>query len=654
MTRSKPFPLWPIFTLAGLLLLAWLGLKVWRINQAAQSLLAKQTEVETLLANGPTQVDPETAESLLTTVRANLLTIKTETAVFLPLLPALDWIPTYGPTIAAAPALLDMADAGTETAVYAFRGLKPALALLQTENSSSTSRIADLVAVLDAAEPDLLQANMAFEQFMAARQTVGDPTNLNWRVRDLLARVDPLLPIAQDGLQVALVLPELLGSQGARRYLIMAQNEDEMRPTGGFLTGIGMITVENGRILDLTLQDANYVDDWANKPYDVPPQPLYELMGLDMFLTRDANFWPDFPTSAEKAMQLYSYGQNVPEADGAIAIDQRFLQLLLQATGPVFIPDANTTVDSQTIISAMQTAWAPTDGEYSHEWLFDRKAFLSTFATAIRTKIETDFSSIDPLQFTQNLFEAVQTKHLQIYVRDPVISAVFQTLQWDGRFPATAPQDFLMVVDTNMSFGKSNLYIQRQARYHVTLAEAGAQAHLQLTYQHTAPDNGQPCVQYLDYDDTPTYTDIANRCYWDYLRVYAPANSQLLDSSQHTIPGESLVRGQTLQNQAQTVQEVAGYTTFSNFFLLPRSQTLTTFISYQLPPQVVQNQQYQLLLFKQAGTQAQPWQIVVTLPENKVLTSALPPPTSVEGNTLTWELQMDTNMVLTVNYGNSE
>ena len=86
----------------------------------------------------------------------------------------------------------------------------------------------------------------------------------------------------------------------------MAQNEDELRATGGFLTGAGIVTVENGRIVDLSFLDSNYVDNYWVKPYDFPPQPLYDYMGLEMLLFRDANYWPDFPTSARKAMDLYA------------------------------------------------------------------------------------------------------------------------------------------------------------------------------------------------------------------------------------------------------------------------------------------------------------------------------------------------------------
>ena len=94
--------------------------------------------------------------------------------------------------------------------------------------------------------------------------------------------------------------------------------------------------IENGEIVGLNFLDANVVDAWEDsgniggslvKPYDVPPQPLQDFMLLDLFLFRDANFWPDFAVSGQKAMDFYAYGRDVPTLDGVIGINQHSLQL---------------------------------------------------------------------------------------------------------------------------------------------------------------------------------------------------------------------------------------------------------------------------------------------------------------------------------------
>ena len=81
------------------------------------------------------------------------------------------------------------------------------------------------------------------------------------------------------------VLPAIMGIDGPRHYLIVAQNEDEIRPTGGFITGGGVLTVDNGRIVNINFIDANYIDAWSEdrhsltKPYSAPPAPLASQRG---------------------------------------------------------------------------------------------------------------------------------------------------------------------------------------------------------------------------------------------------------------------------------------------------------------------------------------------------------------------------------------
>lgn len=645
-----------LLTGAVVLLLLWLGVKAYRIGTAVQSLLARQPQAEALLAGGLSSLNPDEAEEFVLGVRQDIVTLKRETAFVMPLTPHLEWVPTVGPLLAAAPELMAMADAGTETAVHAFNGLKPALALLQTENESS--QMAALVQVIDNAEPDLILANAAMSRLVAARQALGDPSGLPWRVRQLLERADPLLPLAQDGLQTTLILPELMGIEGPRTYLIIIQNEDEARATGGFITGAGLMQVADGRIVSLDFQDGNYIDNWAEKPYDFPPQPLYDFMALELFFYRDANFWPDFPTSAENAIQLFSYGQGIPEADGAIAIDQQFVRLLLQGIGPVTIAETGQTLTAQNVIHHFQEAWAKTNDQTVHDWYSERKSFLGTFGQAIHAKIESGLGELDPLTLAQSLHTAAKTGHMQIYMRDPAQMALFDKLNWDGRLENPTGQDFLSVIDSNMGYNKVNMHVARSLDYAVRLrADGRADAALTIHYTNNAPPDPEEtgCYQdtLIDYGRAPAYQELADECYWNYLRVYAPGDSTLTNSSSHTVPLETLaVAHQGWSGPAQPVNEFAGWSTFANFILVPQQETVAVSLNYSLPVVVKgdgRTQTYQLTLRPQAGARSQTFQVTVTLPPGAQLLSTTP--NSVyAGNQVTFTVENDTITTLVVNY----
>ena len=111
----------------------------------------------------------------------------------------------------------------------------------------------------------------------------------------------------------------MLGANGPRTYLILAQNNHELRGTGGFISTIGFVRLEGGRITELNLVDSYAVDNFE-QPHPQPPPALSERMGAQLLLLRDSNWSPDFPTTAQVARALYEQDKGLA-TDGAIALD---------------------------------------------------------------------------------------------------------------------------------------------------------------------------------------------------------------------------------------------------------------------------------------------------------------------------------------------
>lgn len=640
-------------TLLSLALL-WLLIKALIIGMAAQSLLSVQTEAEAMLAGGITELDGNAVEQLILDARADVLTLKAETAVFTPFFSRLGWVPKVGPTLLIAPQLLEMADAGTETAAYAIRGLKPALPILQSDQLSADEQMHQLLQIIDLAEPDLQAASRSLERVVAIRSEMGDVSDQPWRVQSLFGLADEWLPVAQTGLQLLPVVPEMAGIDGAKSYLLLAQNEDELRSTGGFISSAGVLTVENGRIVTLELADAYRVDDFT-KPYADPPSQLYDLMGLELFVFRDANFWPDFPTSAEQSMALYSYGTGTPPLDGTIAINQQFLQTLIKITGPLPISELDTTVTNENILEVIRASY----GSEDERWFANRKNFIGYIAAAVQTKLLSDFSQIDPMTLASETVRAAQQKEIQLYMLDPQVNNVLNEIGWDGRLEATSNSDFLLVADQNMGFNKANLFVEKAIEYRVTVQEDfTAVADLTITYQHSGTKN--PAISCAQdnvaevYFEEGTYSALANLCYWNYLRIYTPASTALRDASLHEMPAEQLVGSSAWSAKAAPVNDLAGWTVFGNFINVPVAQSETFYASYQLP-RVVQEVstgtlEYNLHLVKQSGTTNEPMTILLTLPDGyRYVNSSLPAVVGADG-LIRFSTTLDHDQTLSVRY----
>ncbi|GJM42622.1 MAG: hypothetical protein DHS20C20_29040 [Ardenticatenaceae bacterium] len=666
--RSHTFPTWAFrwrafFLLVGLAILLWLGLKAWRIGRAAQSLLAQQTTAEMLLANGITNIDPDDAESMARTVRADFVVLRDETAFLMPLMPRLGWVPEVGPLLVSAPQLVEMGDAGTETAVLAVESLKPLLTILQSE--SGENQLTQLITALSDARPGLAEAAVSLDRVAVAYARIENLDQFPDRLQPLFAQADEWLPIAQDSLAVVEILPDIMGVNGRRTYLLLVQNEDELRATGGYISGIGTLTLENGDISDLNFQNADQFDVKTlienSALYDYPPQPLYEIMGSQYLLLRDANYWPDFPYSAQQAMILFQRVEPNTHIDGVIALDQEFIRLLVGATGPITVPETGQVINAGNAIQSFRDSFNIKDGQSVNEWFRNRKAFLTTFSSAILQKVQGNFGAVDSIAFIKNIHLALDSRHLQLYMTDLNETAILDQLNWDGRLENPTSQDFLLVLDSNMGFNKTNMHMQRSINYQIVLKEDGlAQAALMVDYSHTnQPEDSNGCIQEIFYDNAPTYQEIADRCYFNFLRVYTPPGATLNHASHHTIPAGILVGDLAWTKPANTVQEFSNFMTFSNFIMVPRGETLTAQFEYDLPANVVQLQDgrtvYQLWLHKQAGTPVQPYTVKIQLPDGVTAVQATASSQAnivTQGNQVQFNLDLQKDTLLTVAFEN--
>ena len=642
-----------LFLAGALVLLLAFGLKAWRLAQVARSMQQYQVQATSLAEDGLLHVDPDIAEDLVMNFRRDVRVLNRELRPLVPLASRLGWVPRVGPVLEQSEAFMEMADSGSMAAAYSLRGLKPALQRLQADQDTDSDLLSQVMPILAAAQPDLFAAGASLDRFVTARSEIASLDPLPWRVRMLMELVDEKLYLAEQ-LQLLAVLPDVMGTDEPRTYLILAQNEDELRPTGGFISGAGLVTVEQGDILELTFQDANVIDDWHNKPYEFPPEPYYELMGLELFLFRDANFWPDFPISAEKAMELYQYGQDhAPDIDGVIAIDQQFVAMLLSATGPVAVPELETTIDQNNVVTNLRATWGPGEEESLSDWVLERKDFLGPLAQAIQLRLLDNFDTLDPLYLADTIHRAVRKKHLQIYVRDPFVAAVLDNIDYDGRLERPASGDYLMIVETNVGYNKVNPLIERSVRYDVEISEdSSATARLTISYVHTGHGNTEPCVQVLPYVLGITYDSLINQCYWNYLRVYVPGDISPIELQEHRLPMDVVPAGRGWQQEmSSTVEEVGTGSTITTAFVLSRGDRVSTTHIYESPRAATGEDArlYRLEVRKQQGLKPYPLTVQVTIPEGATVDSTSHP-AAIDERQVTFEFELQTDQIIELIY----
>jgi hypothetical protein len=613
-----------LLLLAGLLIIAgWAAITGVQVLNRARSLQGHLQCLQGLADGGAAQlveVDVDQASRHLSGMDQDLAFIEARIGPLLPAGRLLGWVPGYGADLAAADDLLGMAARLASAGDRTFRALSPALSLLGTtgDKGSLLSAGEQVLPVLTAARPELEIARRELAEVRAMRDGI-DPGMLSSRVGDMLERLDRYLPAFETAVDASLVAPDLLGAGSPRNYLVVAQNNQELRATGGFISGVGELRVQDGKLQSLAFRDSYTVDNFE-VPHEVAPLEFRQLLLGDLILFRDANWHPDFPTSAQKMIQIYAQDQDV-EADGVIALDLTALHLFVAAAGPLQVEGIEEPVTAQNVLAIIGQQWAAGTGDSGSDWWLRRKDFMGDIASALLGRLSNP-EGLDPVELGWAVKKALDEKHVLVYVEDPGAAALLRNQNWDGAVPQLpSEQDFLMVVDSNVGFNKVDPNVARSVNFEIDLADLGMpRARLSLRYQNLSSRPVEACVQEARYGDT--YVDMLERCYWDYVRVYVPAGSELLASPDLPLPAGSLLarnEGAGLPKAIQRILNSAGWSVWTAFFDLPPMDERELVWEYQLWPGAVQRSDdgtylYRLRVQKQAGTGDVPLRVDFGLP----------------------------------------
>ncbi|MEK7188636.1 MAG: DUF4012 domain-containing protein, partial [Patescibacteria group bacterium] len=148
-------------------------------------------------------------------------------------------------------------------------------------------------------------------------------------------------------------LPILLGQDKPKTYLVLFQNNTELRPTGGFIGSFALITFSKGKLMDMEVFDV-YSADGQLKGHVEPPLPIKKYLGEANWWLRDANWDPDFAISSEK-IEWFLDKELERSVDGVIGVDLEFVKDTLTATGPVKLNDFNVVINEQNLYEKTQS-----------------------------------------------------------------------------------------------------------------------------------------------------------------------------------------------------------------------------------------------------------------------------------------------------------
>jgi hypothetical protein len=343
-------------------------------------------------------------------------------------------------------------------------------------------------------------------------------------------------------------------------------------------------------------------------------------MNSRILILGDASWFTDYPTAALYAETLYSYA-DAHSVDGVIAFDQQMLVELLDVTGPIELEGVPYPIDSSNIIAYMRSAKTPTAQDLaSPGW--SNKAFMMKIATALVEKIFS--GEIQPERLAAVLLQVLNERHLLLQLDNPSMTSLLARYRLDG---AVRPKggDFLMVVDSNIGFNKTNAVVESSLFYDVDLTEPSSPTS-SLTIVHSNNAAGVICKQWYKIRAPGEENYPITDCYWNYLRVYMVGGAKLLEAEPQFVPSSWMILKQNVPAQVDTLDEgIDGVQAFGTLQVVPGGQSLTMSFRFALPAGILEVQPgsgqfiYRLLVQKQPGTLAVPITIRVVLPANAII-----------------------------------
>lgn len=428
-----------------------------------------------------------------------------------------------------------------------------------------------------------------------------------------LAYLSQLLPVVSD----------ILGVREARTYALLFLDSAELRPTGGFVQAVAILTVADGRITTSRVLSSYEIDEKLGGLVE-PPAELAAILGEDAWYFRDSNWDADHAVVAERVAWFLEKSLGI-SLDGVISIPSVSFAELLEPTSSLSVPEFNETI---------------TPGNLGERLLFYNEANATSssqsFAVALLRAYLSNISNQTPTELASTiaaLVDQLDQANIQISLFQPAERESFELLRWTGSHiqPTCPPQfskvdcavDYVHQVESNVGINKTNPFVTRNTQHSVLLQDGVATHQRSTTLTNTARSNAWP---------QGTYKSLIT---W-----FVPENSQLVSL---TINGVAVSPDQLLSKQD------GGYVSYAVVVETPIQSQREISLVYRAPIDTTLPHSYMLFDQKQPGISSASHRITIARGDMGQAARVAPQPSAVEPQ-LTFEFERDAHSLVLVEY----
>lgn len=374
-------------------------------------------------------------------------------------------------------------------------------------------------------------------------------------------------------------LPKLLGEPKEIKYLVLFQNDKELRPTGGFITGYSIFRLEHGVVHVEESGDIYDLDEKKTINLKAPEPIAKYHINVPYWHLRDSNLSPDFYESMKNFEKIYKYVPDRKKYEGIIAVDTWFLLEVMKILGPIEINGVKYTTENEPVCDCPQVIYKLeeyADKPVGHE-RESRKDLIGVLLYALMEKA----LGSSPKLYWGRLFQAgidnLAQKHVLVYLKDKEAQKGIEALGFGGRIK-DYNGDYLHINDSNFAGAKTNMYVDHFINYEVEVKDDKLVKKLKITYKNPYPwsncslEAGELCL---------------NGRLRDWVRIYVPEGSKLIKMV------GSQIKSENNKDLGKTYFE-------ARVDIDPETQRVLE-LEYE-SPLIVDGSTYNLLIQKQPGT----------------------------------------------------
>lgn len=438
--------------------------------------------------------------------------------------------------------------------------------------------------------------------------------------------------VAEDINKLIPIMPEFLGMDGKKReYMVLLQNENELRASGGFIGSYGILSMEDGQWQDLEIKDI-YEADGQLKGHVDPPEEIKNYLGEAGWFMRDANWKASFPETSTD-IQWFLEKETGRKVDGVIAINLTTVKELLGVLGEIYVPDFKEKINQDNLYEEAEY--------YAENKFFAGSGQKASFLGAVSKQLLEEIKSVKGAKgeaIIESVIDLLNKREIQISLNQSKAQEQLKIAGWNGEIyqgkcsGEKCLTDYLYIVESNFGVNKANYFIYRNIERGIDIGQDGVSNDLKISYENTAKSSAWPGGDYKNY-----------------LRVYLPeeANLSEVSWSGENDGGKNMVSGDDLK-----ISSVDGKKEIGFLVTVPVGKKIKVEIKYNLAADLSSLQKFSYLNYmqKQSGFGDTGVVTLISVPKDWQILG-VNPAANVVGGKLLFNQKLDKDIKMGVEIG---